>query len=295
MKLVGRTDVKERTLSAKQFCMSTCQTHKIFLMDLTFKWNLRGWQLKSLRCVVFTRFPQLSASPHLYLTFICRKSRNPWVDIMCAAGPSSISQNCWKSAGMFDVQQTFTMAGSFSWPDSCRFNYATGRPAANQYISTGILKPLHSSTQAWSWGHKVVATRCRSGLKVMQWEPPERHLQGSNWRQYKLHCCGSPPPTLAPTLLSARRCACAAILFAFPTHCPHHSFLSLSSTRLPLLSILPIPPTLFWSHPSLTLSLAKKEKKKKIKKHAHACIHPRMRPCPYTRQHSLMRSYAKKC
>lgn len=75
-KLVGRTDVKERTLSAKQFCMSTCQTHKIFLMDLTFKWNLRGWHLKSLRCVVFTRFPQLSASPHLYLTFICRKSRN---------------------------------------------------------------------------------------------------------------------------------------------------------------------------------------------------------------------------
>lgn len=59
--------------------------------------------------------------------------------------------------------------------------------------------------------------------------------------------------------------------FAFPTHCLHHSFLSLSSPRLSLLSVLPIPPTVFSSHTRFPLSV-EEEKKEKKKPHTRACV-----------------------
>lgn len=96
-------------------------------------------------------------------------------------------------------------------------------------------------------------------LKVMQEEAPERGLQGSNWRQNKLHCCGIPPPTHSPhsltlrysshlcwstafmCVISVHLCVCVlcfllvSIMYSSPCHTPPPSV------------ILSVPPTLLWS------------------------------------------------
>lgn len=81
------------------------------------------------------------------------------------------------------------------------------------------------------------------------------------------HCCGSPPPTLAPTLLSTGGCACAAILFAF-SH-------SLSPSFIPLLVIRSPPSFVHSANPThlilissffYAFSLARKRKKKNGRK-----------------------------
>lgn len=136
-------------------------------------------------------------------------------------------------------------------------------PAANQYVSTGIsqtIPPPRSGVVARTpsrRGHR------RSGLEAVQRELPESELQGSNWRQCRLHCCGSPPPTLAPTLLSTGGCACAAILFAF-SHSLSPSFIPLPVIRSPPSFVHSANPThlILISSFFYAFSLARKRKKK---------------------------------
>lgn len=148
-------------------------------------------------------------------------------------------------------------------------------------------------------------------LRELAWskcseEPLRSGLQGSNRRRNKLHCCGIPPPTHSPCSLTHtysshlcwRMCARCSLrparvyLFVFPTHCLHHSFLSLSFIPPPLLFVLSIPPTLFWSlSPFLSHSLSV------IK--TCTCTHPSTHTRSWHgrvpgKQHGLAWGYAKK-
>lgn len=146
---------------------------------------------------------------------------------------------------------------------------------------------------------------------VTQREAPVRGLQGSNWRQNKMHCCGIPPPTRSPCSLarvysshgcwggvrarllcvwSARICQCTCV-GAFPVHSiihfsPCHSFAPF------FVLIFSIPPTLFWSLSSFlshSLSVTKTCTCTHLSAHARSW-HGRVPE----NQHGLAWGYAKK-
>lgn len=127
-----------------------------------------------------------------------------------------------------------------------------------------------------------LASCSENWLEVMQWEAPERGLQGSNWRQNKLHCCGIPPPTHSPCSLTRtysshlcwRMCVYRTRVYdrrvsvcMFPTHRLRHSFLSFLS---PPHSFSPSHLVLISFFFSLPLTLSHKNM------HMHPSIHPHM-------------------
>lgn len=127
-----------------------------------------------------------------------------------------------------------------------------------------------------------LAPCCVNRLEVTQCEAPESGVQGSNWRQNKLHCCGIPPPTHSPcsltrtysshlcwrmrvhcSLRSACICLCFPLIVSIIHSSPCHSF----------------APLLFCSFsqslpPCFDLCLLFSPTRALSQKHAHAPIYP---------------------
>lgn len=175
--------------------------------------------------------------------------------------------------------------------------------------TTGVIISFSSATKLEASLH--LASYHVNRLEVTQWEAPVRGLQGSNWRQNKMHCCGIPPPTQSPCSLarvysshgcwgavraqllcvwSARICQCTCV-GAFPVHSiihfsPCHSFAPF------FVLIFSIPPTLFWSLSSFlshSLSVTKTCTCTHLSTHARGW-HGRVPE----NQHGLAWGYAKK-
>lgn len=118
-------------------------------------------------------------------------------------------------------------------------------------------------------------------LKVMQEEAPERGLQGSNWRQNKLHCCGIPPPTHSPhshlRTLVIYFCLSTVYMCVISVHlcvCVCFPLVTIMySSSLPLL----VTPLLSFSQslpPCFDLFLLFSPTRSQSQKQAHAPIYP---------------------
>lgn len=174
--------------------------------------------------------------------------------------------------------------------------------------TTGVIISFSSATKLEASLH--LASYHVNQLEVTQWEAPVRGLQGSNWRQNKMHCCGIPPPTQSPCSLarvySSHGCW-GAYVHSYCVSDQHvyasarawvrfqctPSFISLLVTLSPFfVLIFSIPPTLFWSLSSFlshSLSVTKTCTCTHLSTHARGW-HGRVPE----NQHGLAWGYAKK-
>lgn len=234
-----------------------------------------------------------------FFFFFLQKEQIPRVGIMCALGPSIIIQNCWKSAGMIEVSRPLR------WLD-----HSHDLIPAVLITPQGVLQLINTfpqgfknhSTPTLKRGHEDAKSSPRGADLGLGWcsEKPMRancrdQTEGNTSCTVAaaLHPRSRPPSSLPEDVHVLQSCLRFPLIVPIIHSSPCHP---LASLFCPFCQ----------SHPpyfDLILLLRspcqkKKKKKEENKKHSHACIHPRMRlarPCPYTRQHSLMRGYAKKC